>query len=98
MSQQLLDVPSPERPGAILTSHVMAVTYTGGIIGIFSDKKRRLQDTIQNENNRGFRLRHVLPSRPTAFSALVQFVCLCLTLMFWCQEPGETLIFERTGA
>lgn len=74
---------------------VEPVTYNGGIIGIFSPKRKKLESTIQKYNDEGYRLRHVLPSKSAAFDVVIQIVILVGTLFIWTIEPGETLVFEK---
>jgi hypothetical protein len=85
----------PESGGTTLESRVVQMNYTGGIIGIFSNKRIKLESEIQRWNGDGYRLRHVLPSKSGIAQAIVQLLCLTVTLMIWCVEPGETLVFER---
>ena len=85
------------REAAMVDSHISQVTYTGGIIGMFSDRRRKLELHIQRENEDGWRLRHVLPPKNTLFQTMLQAVCLIVTVMLWAPEPGETLIFEQLG-
>ena len=76
------------------TTIVSSVNYVGGIIGIFIDDRKKLEEAIQEKNNQGYRLRTVLPAKQSLFSLLIQGICLAITLMFWAPVRGETLIFE----
>lgn len=78
-----------------LESKIALMTYTGGLIGLFSNQRMKLQTEIQSWNDKGYRLRHVLPSKPNIFQTIVQMICLCFTLTLWAPVPGETLVFER---
>lgn len=78
-----------------LESKVIQMSYHGGLIGMFSDNRKKLQDEIQRWNDDGFRLRHVLPGKPGIFTVIVQAVCLFFTMMLWAPVPGEALVFER---
>lgn len=71
--------------------------YTGGIVGLFRPNRKELEDTINGHNAHGYRLRHVLPARPSLFHSFVALLALAITLGIWTQERGETLIFERSG-
>ena len=79
----------------LFDTRVTRVTYTGGIIGLFSDRNRQLQLAIGAHYGEGYRLRHVLPGRPSIIWTIIQLFCLMITLLLWAPEPGETLIFER---
>lgn len=76
---------------------VASVDYNGGIIGAFTDRRAKLQTTIQNYNSQGYRLRQVLSAKTTIGSVIVQLLCLTITLLLWAPEREETLIFERNA-
>ena len=79
----------------VLVAAVTSVDYSGGLIGLFMDNRKKLQNSIQASNNQGFRFRSVLPPKQTVFSLLIQIICLSLTLFLWCPIRGETLVFEK---
>ena len=79
----------------VLVAAVTSVDYAGGIIGLFIDDRKKLQNSIQISNNQGFRLRSILPPKQSIFSLLLQIFCLCLTALLWCPVRGETLVFEK---
>ncbi len=83
------------KPTGQIECKVIAVMYTGGIIGAFSDQKMKLQVAIQEMNDAGYRLNSVLPPKVNILMALIQLICLSVTFLLWAPLPGETLIFER---
>jgi hypothetical protein len=88
---------SPHAPpaGGSIESRIVLMSYSGGLIGMFSQPHRALEAVIRTHNAEGYRLMHVLPGMHGAIAVLVQLFCLCFTLMIWAPIPGQTLIFER---
>ncbi|MBN2800291.1 MAG: hypothetical protein JXX28_14215 [Deltaproteobacteria bacterium] len=78
-----------------IRTRVVAMFYAGGIIGLFISKRAALEMKIHEFNRKGYRLRHVLPSKTGVFIGLLQTACLMVTLFLWAPEPGETLVFEK---
>lgn len=81
--------------GPGLDSRVELMTYHGGIIGAFMNDRKKLQAELQRWNGSGYRLAHLLPPKTGLGVALMQIVCMVLTLTLWFPVPGETLIFEK---
>lgn len=75
--------------------HVVHVQYSGGIVGIFSNRAQTFSNTCQAFLSQGYRLAHVLPPRPSLFQRLAELVLLCITFCIYTTESGEMLVFER---
>ena len=80
MDNQIAEREQSQSPA--LTAAVRSVDYVGGIIGLFIDDRKKLERAIQTMNDRGYRLRTVLPAKHSVFSILIQVICLSITFMF----------------
>ena len=74
----------------------VAVPGSGGIIGLFRSDRARINDTLNRYSHQGYRMVHF--SRSVDLNIVyrvMQLICLGLTLMLWCPNPGGLLFFQR---
>ncbi len=84
-------------PGKVIESRIVLMSYTGGLLGIFSEPHKELELILRQNNAQGFHLIQVLPGNPGVGAVLVQLFFLCITFTIWAPIPGEKLIFERVS-
>ncbi len=81
----------------MIKNQVIKVTLTGGLIGLFvGEPRKKLEDKIQDENNRGWRVIQVLPDVPS--NLLIQIgrlLLLVVTFLLYTVSDGYLVILEK---
>lgn len=73
-------------------NQVHRVKMTGGLIGLFQDPQKKLQQDLSALNNGGHELVAIQGDEWSAAQQLVAFFCLAITLGIWCPAPGYMVI------
>lgn len=85
----------PVAPSNSIQSMVVDVSFSGGIVGMFTSRNAKIQRELQRWNDQGYSLKHIIPPSPNFLEALFEVLILICTFAIWCPRPGLTLIFER---
>lgn len=84
--------------GSVIRPHTLCVVVpgSGGIIGLFSSDRARINSALGAFNADGYRLvQFSREIRPNILNAAIQLLCLVITLLMWCPVPGGLLFLER---
>ncbi len=81
----------------MIKNQVIRITLTGGLIGLFTENPRKkLEDKIQDENNRGWRVIQVLPDLPgNLIVQIIRLILLTITFFLYTQADGYLVVLEK---
>jgi hypothetical protein len=86
---------APQAKSSNIETSVFLMRYRAGWLAMFSSAKNQLEQQINSYNQRGYRLRHVLPARMSGPEILLSLLLFIVTFGFYTRTSGETLIFEK---
>lgn len=73
-------------------NQVHRVKMSGGLLGLFQDPQKKLQQDLTAMNNGGQELVTILGDEWSAGQQVVSVIILFLTLCIWCPAPGYMVI------